>query len=124
MPAMKELQTYVIGGTVAGISWAVLRRYLFPLNKLAGAISTYIHIVPSLMNMWSYTFYSPYMCMTWGLISHFIETSILPVSQFEASISFVQYLQRQARCTLWTFNSSQTSDISAPYSFEGIQDKT
>jgi hypothetical protein len=62
--------------------------------------------------------------MTWGLISLFIETSILPVSYFEASISFVQYLQRQAWCILQTFNSSQTSGFGAPYSFEGIQDKT
>jgi len=51
--------------------------------------STYIHIVPSLMNMWSYTFYSRYMCMTWGLICLYIETSILPVSPFEASVSLV-----------------------------------
>jgi hypothetical protein len=38
MPAMKDLQTYVLDRTVTGISSAVLRRYLFPLNKLARAL--------------------------------------------------------------------------------------
>jgi hypothetical protein len=38
MPAIKELQTYVIDRTVTGISLAVLGRYLFPSNKLAGAL--------------------------------------------------------------------------------------